>query len=235
MTSEPIKPVKDTQVKDSSMPVQVFSCYSPRDKKLLLNLEEHLSPLKRSEKIAVWTLSEIKAGMDWTKELESHLNAADVILLLVSPSFISSTFCYSTLVQRALERHQEGNAKVIPIILRPTFWQITPIGKLECLPKGCKPITQWSNRDMAFLDVVIEIWNIIVDILREKGEEVNRLGENIVRSIDPYYWAPSAEDVREQEDGYSKYIVERYDKLASLTRERQTLVTEIKGILLKKA
>jgi hypothetical protein len=54
---------------------------------------------------------------------------------------------------RALERHEIGGCKVIPVILRPCDWHDAPFGKLLAAPRDGKPITQWANIDEAFLDV----------------------------------------------------------------------------------
>ncbi len=55
---------------------------------------------------------------------------------------------------RALERHAAGSCVVIPVILRACDWKATPLGALLAAPKDGKPITQWPDKDEAFLDVV---------------------------------------------------------------------------------
>jgi hypothetical protein len=70
-------------------------------------------------------------------------------------------------MERAIQRHNEGTARVIPIILRPVDWKDTPFSKLQVLPKDAKPVTKWSDRDMAFVDVVSGIRKA-VDSLTKK-------------------------------------------------------------------
>lgn len=60
-------------------------------------------------------------------------------------------------MKRALDRHQRGQAKVIPISLRPCDWHDLPFGKLMAAPKDGRPITKWPNIDEAFQDVVAAI------------------------------------------------------------------------------
>jgi hypothetical protein len=60
-----------------------------------------------------------------------------------------------------MERHENGAAVVIPVILRPCDWHDTPFGKLLAVPKDGRPITQWANPDEAFLDVVRGIKNAL--------------------------------------------------------------------------
>jgi hypothetical protein len=74
--------------------------------------------------------------------------------ILISPPFMASDYCYDVEMERAIARHDEGHARVIPIILRPCDWKDSPFSKLQALPKDAKPVTQWGDRDSAFLDVV---------------------------------------------------------------------------------
>src|SRR5215472_14919692 len=91
-----------------------------RDEKLRNELLEHLSTLRRQGYISEWHDRRIVAGRDWAQEIDAHLRSASLILLLISPSFIASDYCYGIEMEVALERHQAGQARVIPIILRPT-------------------------------------------------------------------------------------------------------------------
>ncbi len=134
--------------------IEVFVSYAHEDNALLQVLEKHLLLLKKQGLIDDWYDQDITAGTEWEWEVRRHLDMASIILLLVSPDFIASDYCYRTEMRRAMERHQRGRAFVIPIILRPVEWRGTVFGGLQALPTGGKPITTWSDRDLAFLDVV---------------------------------------------------------------------------------
>jgi hypothetical protein len=132
--------------------IMVFVSYAHEDKALLQALEKHLLLLRDQSLIYDWYEQDINAGIEL--EARRRLDMASIILLLVSPAFIASDYCYRTEMRRAMERHQRGTAFVIPIILRPVEWRGTVLGGLQALPTGGKPITTWSDRDLAFLDVV---------------------------------------------------------------------------------
>lgn len=134
-------------------PLKVFISYSHADEAFRGDLVKHLSNLKRQGVISDWHDREIDAGTEWSSEIERHLNAADIILLLVSADFIASEYCYGLEMARALERHEAGEARVIPVLLRPCDWNDAPFSKLQALPAGAKPITKWADRDEAFLSV----------------------------------------------------------------------------------
>ena len=118
--------------------------------------------MRRQGFIEEWNDREIRAGTDWALTINVRLNTASMILLLISSDFLASDYCYSIEMQRALERHDEGEACVIPIILRPVDWKGAPFANLQCLPREAKPITLWKDQDEAFFDVAQDI-RLIVD------------------------------------------------------------------------
>ena len=123
------------------------------DETLRNELAKHLSLLERQDIIAGWHDRRIAAGTQWADAIDTHLQTAHVILLLVSADFLASNYCYGVEVKQAMARHEAGEARVIPIIMRPVDWQPAPFGKLQALPKDGRPVTSWPNLDEAFLDI----------------------------------------------------------------------------------
>src|SRR6266550_2964908 len=147
------------------MPVKIFFCYAHEDEQLLNKLKNHLFPLKRTGLIDIWHDRGISAGSDWEQQIKSHLNQAQIILLMVSPDFMASDYCYSIEMQRALERHDLGEARVIPIILRHVYWQGV-LGKLQALPTDARPIKSWPDLDEALYNVTEGIRKVIEQITK---------------------------------------------------------------------
>lgn len=139
--------------KPTPQKIEVFFSYSHRDEELRDEMAKHLSILRRQGVITEWYDRDIGAGGEWAKEINDHLNSAQVILLLISPDFMASDYCFDIELQQAMERHEAGDACVIPVILRPVDWSGAPFGKLQACPKNAKPVTSWTNRDEAFLSV----------------------------------------------------------------------------------
>jgi TIR domain len=149
---------------DSSIPVEVFYSYAHEDEAFRNELEKHLSLLRRQELITAWHDRHILPGADWSQAIDEHLEGASVILLLISADFLASDYCYGIEMQRALERHNANEARVIPILLRSVDWKGAPFVHLQALPTGAKPITTWSNQDAAFTDVAAGIRRVIEDL-----------------------------------------------------------------------
>jgi HEAT repeat protein len=153
--------------------IKLFFSYAHKDEPLRDELAKHLSLLKRQNIITDWHDRNITAGTDWAQAIDHNLNTANIILLLISADFLASDYCYDKELTRALERHNQGTARVIPIILRPCDWHSAPFGKLQALPKDAKPVTEWSNPDKAFTDIAQGIRKAVAELQQPKNAQPN--------------------------------------------------------------
>jgi hypothetical protein len=134
--------------------VNIFYSYSHKDEELKERLEEHLSTLRHKGIIKEFNDRKIVSGEEWEKEISEKLQNADIILFLLSASFLNSDYCYDIEVKSAIKKYKEGNVLIIPVIIRPCDWKESPLGKFQALPKDGKAITLWPNDDQAWMDVV---------------------------------------------------------------------------------
>lgn len=156
---------------DSVDVIEIFCSYSHQDEALKKELEIHLSGMKRQGLIALWSDREIDPGTGWKDEIDSHLESAEVILLLISADFIASDYCYEKEMMRALQRREKGEARAIPIILREVDWKEMPFGKLQALPTDGKAITTWHDHDKAFVNVARGIRNVVEQLRSERRKK----------------------------------------------------------------
>lgn len=147
--------------------LNIFCCYAREDRHLLEKLRKHLRSLERQGFIAIRDDADISGGQVWENEINKYLNTAHIILLLISSDFVNSDYCYSKEMQRAMERHENGETRVIPVLLRPVRWQGTPFGKLQMLPDNARPIisSYWLNEDEAFYDVAEHIDVVVKELI----------------------------------------------------------------------
>lgn len=146
--------------------LNVFISYSHKDEAFKDKLNSHLVMLRRSKLINSWQDRNIGAGDEWKKEILGNLEAADIILLLVSDNFLASDFCWDEEMTRALEYHDKRQARVIPIILKPIDWKDAPFSKLQALPKDAKAVTTWSNEDEAYAYIATEIRKVVENMVK---------------------------------------------------------------------
>jgi hypothetical protein len=152
----------------------LFFSYSHRDELLRNELEIHLSALKRQGIIDTWHDRRIPAGSEVDTKISGYLEKADIILLMVSPYFIASDYCYDVEMKRAMERHERGEATVIPVILHPCDWHRTPFGKLMAVPTDGKPISKFPNQHDAFLEITEAIRNVCESMGGRNQEEISK-------------------------------------------------------------
>ena len=152
--------------------LEVFFSYSHKDEELRDELSKHLTILKRRQVISGWHDRRIGAGREWEKEIDTHLNAAHIVLLLVSSDFLASDYCYDVEVKRAMERHDAGEVRVIPVILRDVNWKGAPFSKLNALPKDGRAVTSWPNRDEAFRNVAEGITQAVDELMTRQVDHL---------------------------------------------------------------
>ncbi|WP_437782768.1 TIR domain-containing protein [Sorangium sp. So ce1097] len=144
-----------------SWPVDVFISHVPEDERPLGRLEVHLGLMKRQGLLRTWHRGRVGAGGEPGAEAAARLDAAWLILLLVSADYLASEDCFTYDMARALARHDRGAARVIPVLVHACDWASAPFGKLEPLPTGSKPVSSWRNRNEGWANVARGIRSIV--------------------------------------------------------------------------
>lgn len=139
----------------------VFFSYAHEDHELMDSVRRQLVMYEREGMIVKWYDRLILPGQEWEREIDERINRASIILLLVSPYFLDSRYCYNLEMRTALRRHESGSANVIPIIVSPCPWEDSPFGFLKVLPEGGRPIALWPNRDEACLNVARGVMRVV--------------------------------------------------------------------------
>ena len=153
--------------------INIFISYSHEDEAYKDKLQKHLGLLQRNGIIETWNDRKIIAGEEWDKKIKNELEKSHIILLLVSVDFLASDYCYGVEIQRSIEKHNRGEAVVIPIILRKCDWQETCFGKLQALPNNAKPVKSFTDEDEAFYSITEGIKSSITQLkVKTKNKEV---------------------------------------------------------------
>lgn len=158
------------------MEKKVFISYSHKDEQYRSDLEDHLSMLKRNGVISIWHDRKIIAGDDWKNKISENLEASEIILLLISPSFLASDYCYDIELNRAIEKHENGSARIFSIIIRPCDWQNSQFAKYQAVPKDGEPIVLWKNTDSAWLDAIKSLKTLIQEFSPDSPKKICNTG-----------------------------------------------------------
>ena len=136
-------------------PPEVFVSYSSKDKRFKDSLLKQLKVLAQQGVISTWHDGLLVPGQQWNNEIIEHLDSSRVILLLISPDFLTSDYVSRVELKLAAERHQRKDVCVIPVLLRNVnAWKNQPFGELklgdlQAVPVGEKFIIDWDKRDKA--------------------------------------------------------------------------------------
>lgn len=141
--------------------IKIFIAYAYADRNMVKEVEKDLKAMKRHTKIS-WSGIDVDAGEDLQEENQKNLNAAHIILLMISRDFLASDYCYDQQIQQAVARHDKKAAVVIPVILSTCDWKDdTPFRKLTPLPENGKPVQKWNLKADAYTNIKRGIQKVV--------------------------------------------------------------------------
>jgi hypothetical protein len=132
---------------------RVVVCSAPEDEALRAALDAHLSLLERSAQITTFYSARVEAGVERDARVAAEIQGADVVLLLLSASFLDADGSFHREVLPAVERHRRAEAIVVAVVLRPVDVQADPFDELPFLPENRLAVTLWNSVDEALVNV----------------------------------------------------------------------------------
>lgn len=150
---------------------KVFIAYAEEDTTYRKALERFLVTLKQQKRINVWHAGLVLAHEEWDLKIQEQLESSDIVVLLVSQSFIASDYIYKKVMPRALNKVVANKGIIIPFLLKPCDWENweitedytipeagtedTEMANYHALPtqesKGLMPLSKWQHEDDAWL------------------------------------------------------------------------------------
>lgn len=201
----------------SNKSINIFISYSHTDESFCLELQKHLSPLKRAKIITHWYDRKITPGSEWKSELEERLRASDIILFLISPDFLNSDKIYNHEVKIAMELHKTGKAIIVPVMLRRCDIESTQFVGIQGLPTNLEPVnsSRWYAADDAYFDIIEGLKYLIQKIKNKKD----------IWELDEKEWEKAKET--HTSEAYLKYLEASHSKLYS-----EEAINRLKKLLL---
>jgi len=142
---------------DVKSPLKVFISYSKKDKEYLERLKVFLSPLMREKNLIFWDDTSLIPGEDWDERIRYELFSADVIIFLISPDLLATDYIWKTEMKEALNRHESGEARMIPILIRPCLWESSPFARYNIIPEKGKPLSTYQDNDEGWKMISAEL------------------------------------------------------------------------------
>ena len=146
----------------STKPVRVFFAYAHEDEEIRDELAKHLATMTNRKLIELWHDRKLEPGVEWDSETKHKLMTADIVVPLISADFLNSEYCMDIELRGAIDRARRGEARVVPIIVRPTLWRDDErIASLLVLPTDGKPIKVWDDPELAYCNVAEGIRRVV--------------------------------------------------------------------------
>jgi hypothetical protein len=156
---------------DPSPAVKTYISYSHEDKALVDRLMEHLRHLESTGLIRIFSDALIETGEAWPDRLAEELQQAEIILFLLSASFLASPW-FLRESEIALKRQETEGIRIVPVILRSCLWSETPLARFQSLPRSGKPVDQSRRRADAYQEIASAVEALA---LKFRSDPVNTL------------------------------------------------------------
>lgn len=83
-----------------------------------------LRPLVRQEDLAVYSDRDIPIGDDWHDHIQTHIENAKAVVLLISPDFLGSDYIANSELPVLLRKAKEQGTKILPILISPSLFDV---------------------------------------------------------------------------------------------------------------
>jgi hypothetical protein len=149
------------------MTTSLFFIYAPQDGEYLSHIENQLQVLGDNGLITVWHQGKLAAGSNWYAVTETELGKAQIVLLIVSASFLASDSCKDW-----LKKADALGKQIVPIIASSCLWEYDPILKGKTpLPRKdqdikATPLNKWTP--------IADGYNTVVEGIAALVEEYTR-------------------------------------------------------------
>lgn len=158
--------------------IQVYFLASPEDHAVCEDIIKHLKPVVRSSPIPIDLNSDfnIPSGAD-REQYKQRLFEADIVLALISVDFINDDDIYSR-NQKVIERYNNRETVMIPILVRNCMWKATPFVSLPVVPRNLQPLNNkqfWNSQDDAVMAVVNDIYAVFSELAQAQREAAQPL------------------------------------------------------------
>ncbi len=130
------------------MIIDAYICYASSEKRHAGMLADTLAAIETAGALTLHWDRDATAGSRFTDAVRDRLDEADVVVLLISKTFLRSNFCQDQL-NHAIER----GMLVVPVVLESCDWIKTAARQSDFLPSDSNPVSTWKNKADAFVDI----------------------------------------------------------------------------------
>jgi hypothetical protein len=129
--------------------------YAPEDEPHCKMLNRHLNVLKLMKKIRVYNVNETLAT-DLVAQAKAEIADADYLLVLITVNLFNASDWFEVMYNALGE-----GRRMIPIRIEKADFEGTGLEKLKSLPSMGKAVSEFTNTDSAYTDIVSELKKLL--------------------------------------------------------------------------
>lgn len=149
--------------------LRLFLSYSHKDAGLRDVFQENLALLEQDGLLEWWFDGKILPSAEWDKEIRNELENADIIVFMVSTTFLNSKYIRGVEMTRALKRRKANEAELVTVVLEDCAWKEREFTKYQLVQPDGRPVRKWSRHRSAFNEVEKKLREVIRSILEKSG------------------------------------------------------------------
>lgn len=116
-------------------------------------LKDSLKKLQQRGLIVGWECYDISAERGDKQRDDSSIGEEELVCLLISQHFFASEFSDGLEMERLLERHEDGDIVLIPVLLHDIDWRQTSFALLHILSLQAPYVIHWSDARHDFVQM----------------------------------------------------------------------------------
>jgi hypothetical protein len=151
----------------NKLPLKVFISYSHQDEKWKDDLLAQLTNMQMQGLISIWQDRMISPGDLWDDSIKQALRDSDLVLFMVSPSFMTSHYVWNDELPAAIERQKRKESRLVPIYVIPVESVDAPFSPFQGLPRdhyNGNFLSQLGNRDTALFEIATSIRKLVMSM-----------------------------------------------------------------------
>jgi hypothetical protein len=129
--------------------------YAPEDEQHCKMLNRHLNVLKLMKKIRVYNVNET-LGSELVAQAKAEMADADYLLVLITVNLFNATDWFEVMYNALGE-----GRRMIPLRIEKADFEGTGLEKLKSLPSMGKAVSDYSNADSAYAEIVGELKKLL--------------------------------------------------------------------------
>lgn len=144
-----------------SSAIEIVFSFVDEDLSTYQEIQKHLRVSQRAERFVCWSHRDVEAGQDWAERMRERLEIAPLVVILLSPDYLASDQHYEVEAGIALRRQKEGQAQVVPILVRSCNLTGTAFAPLQLVPADQHPISAQVRADETYREIAQYLHDVL--------------------------------------------------------------------------